>query len=418
MFQEKTGYVNWQLIAKADLESLQRTGDLSLMQTYAQGLIYSQLRKEDVQRIGNDTFVKLFKLSQLAVEYLLYVQDLLESTARAADMEYLQLQKQCMEAEAVAKGQRDKIAKVKKRVHKKKKALEECNSVIKEATVSRQNPMYGCRICKDKYYVSEKALEGHYRRWHPSSTMQPEEKQASPRFRREEETRQHPRTPQVSAEQVEERVKDVVQRETARLREVVEKLGEKVAASREDPGENRQYEREMLEQIQRLKNKMSELEARRNVPPEETKIEEEKEMRRPIVKKRPELSFNTFENEYKRPAPQIQPESEHEQKKEEPQSEMKTEVKSEPSVAPKQMVNNTITEAGSINIEAIITRPKEVGVEGERILRPAERPETVSVEIQSEALHEEDKAIVEEPLVSRVKGTIKDAEVGKVVQSI
>jgi len=457
MFQEKTGYINWELISKADIESLQRTGDLSLMQNYAQGLVFSQLRKEDVERIGNPTFVKLFKLSQLSIEYLLYVQDLLESTARAADMEYLQLQKQCMEIEAVAKEQRDKISKIKKKVHSKKKTIQECDSLIKGATVNRQKAIYPCRICKDKYYVSQNTLDSHYKRRHPTFTIQPEERQRSPRFYKAKTEV----APQITTEEIEAKVKDTIYRETSKLREMLDILNEKlIAAEQHDPGKNKVYEKEMQDQIQKLKNKVIELEERKAVVEPQTRKEVIEEIPKTIERKKLELTFDSFENEYKRPEQlkehedesitESQPKDElkatkDEQKKELKEitrDELKETIRDEPKeitrdeqekeerredrrriteeeqeevkieqIEPekKRILNITIEEAGSINIQAVV-KPKEV--EEEKVIVP--KSEKVSVEVQNEEI----KTKEEEPIVTYVKGTIKKAEVGKVIRVI
>ena len=49
---------------------------------------YSKLRKEDVDRIGDPAMIKLFKLSQLTMEYMQFSQGLMENLIEGIDVKY------------------------------------------------------------------------------------------------------------------------------------------------------------------------------------------------------------------------------------------------------------------------------------------------------------------------------------------
>jgi len=242
-FQEKTGYINWEQISKVDVESLKKNGDLSLIQNYAQGLVYSDLRKTDLDKINNPNFVKLFKLSQLSIEYLLYVQDFLENVAKSTDAEYEQLRKECSESEQTAKEQRERIVKLKKDIHNKKRAISTYDFLIKEGAQRHDDPMFACRICKDKFYVSRKALQGHYKRRHPdvefddlsvgeidysrddlSDTMKENQRIQKNTKRNASQTPKNP--PKEIA--IEETVKDAVQKEMLKVQELLKGFDQKL----------------------------------------------------------------------------------------------------------------------------------------------------------------------------------------------
>lgn len=42
------------------------------MQVLLQNITFANLDRDDLERIGDQHFLKLFKLSQLSIEYLLY----------------------------------------------------------------------------------------------------------------------------------------------------------------------------------------------------------------------------------------------------------------------------------------------------------------------------------------------------------
>ena len=46
--------------------------DLRSLESLLQNITYAKVEREDVERFGDDYFVKLFRLSQLSIEYLIY----------------------------------------------------------------------------------------------------------------------------------------------------------------------------------------------------------------------------------------------------------------------------------------------------------------------------------------------------------
>jgi zinc finger protein DZIP1 len=55
-----------------DIERITTDVDLRTLETLLQNITYSLLDREDLERMGDAHFVKLFRLSQLSIEYLIY----------------------------------------------------------------------------------------------------------------------------------------------------------------------------------------------------------------------------------------------------------------------------------------------------------------------------------------------------------
>jgi hypothetical protein len=53
-----------------------------------QNLTYAHLDRDDMERLGDAHFVKLFRLSQLSIEYLIYTQNYLETLTKSLDLHY------------------------------------------------------------------------------------------------------------------------------------------------------------------------------------------------------------------------------------------------------------------------------------------------------------------------------------------
>ena len=55
-----------------DVDKVIREIDLKQLEGLLQNITYAQLDREDLERLGDQHFIKLFKISQLSIEYLLY----------------------------------------------------------------------------------------------------------------------------------------------------------------------------------------------------------------------------------------------------------------------------------------------------------------------------------------------------------
>ena len=58
------------------------------MEGLLQNLTYAHLDRDDLERLGDAHFVKLFRLSQLSIEYLIYTQNYLETLTKSLDLHY------------------------------------------------------------------------------------------------------------------------------------------------------------------------------------------------------------------------------------------------------------------------------------------------------------------------------------------
>jgi len=80
--------MNWRQIMNADVDKITQTCDLRMLEQLLQNITYANLDREDMERFGDENFLKLFKLSQMSIEYLVYTQNYLECLTRTLDMQY------------------------------------------------------------------------------------------------------------------------------------------------------------------------------------------------------------------------------------------------------------------------------------------------------------------------------------------
>ena len=80
--------MNLRSISSVSLDRIVRETDIDTLQLHLENLAFSDLTSLDVGMYGDEVFIKLFRLSQLTIEYLLNVQDTLASNLDALAVKY------------------------------------------------------------------------------------------------------------------------------------------------------------------------------------------------------------------------------------------------------------------------------------------------------------------------------------------
>jgi len=75
VFTEKTETLNWDMISQTDVNQIIQTTDVAYLETMLQNITNAQLKREDLKRFGDKNLIKLFKVGQLTLEYLLFAQN-------------------------------------------------------------------------------------------------------------------------------------------------------------------------------------------------------------------------------------------------------------------------------------------------------------------------------------------------------
>ena len=57
---------------QANSDKITSEVDLRSLEALLQNITYARVEREDIDRFGDENFLKLFKLSQLSIEYLIY----------------------------------------------------------------------------------------------------------------------------------------------------------------------------------------------------------------------------------------------------------------------------------------------------------------------------------------------------------
>jgi len=88
LYRERKGKVNWRNISNLDIDDLIGRGDVRALETYLSNITFANIEKEDLEKFGDATLLKLFRLSQYGLEYLLNSQNYLANQAYLLDNQY------------------------------------------------------------------------------------------------------------------------------------------------------------------------------------------------------------------------------------------------------------------------------------------------------------------------------------------
>ena len=87
-FQQRRGHLNLRALANINLDKLVREVDIDLLQSQIENITFCNLKEEDLRYLTDPQIIKLFRVSQLMMEYLLYSQDQLVENLNKLSVKY------------------------------------------------------------------------------------------------------------------------------------------------------------------------------------------------------------------------------------------------------------------------------------------------------------------------------------------
>ncbi|XP_018611529.1 zinc finger protein Dzip1-like isoform X2 [Scleropages formosus] len=164
-FRPRRESVDWRRISAIDVERVANELDVNTLQEHIMGITFCSVEHERCPHCQNPVdpvLLKLFRLAQLTVEYLLHSQDYLtlslqgaEEKVQASAQEREQLQRQLQK-------QTDEIKGMKEELKQRKKIIASQQSMINAGLGN----FHKCQHC-DKAFLNSSFLQSHMQRRHP-----------------------------------------------------------------------------------------------------------------------------------------------------------------------------------------------------------------------------------------------------------
>ena len=160
-FRKRYERVDWRKISSVDLDHISRTLDFNALQENILNITFCNIEAELDLRMIDPNFVKLFKLAQLTIEYLLHSQEYLTGVVGSFEEKIKAAQEESAKAKEELENQKKELTDVKKESHKRKKLLIAQQHLIHAGSGSYNK----CPFCS-KAFLNSSFLQSHITRRH------------------------------------------------------------------------------------------------------------------------------------------------------------------------------------------------------------------------------------------------------------
>ena len=157
----------------ADVDKISEQCDLRQLESLLQNITYANLDRDDMERLGDENFIKLFRLSQMSIEYLMYTQNYLECLTRTLDLQYKNSHEQTKDIREKTQRYNTELFNLKKENQIKSKTLATYEYLIKIPKEGDTSQAMKCSHCQ-KFFASEQYLRKHYQKRHPDANYDAE----------------------------------------------------------------------------------------------------------------------------------------------------------------------------------------------------------------------------------------------------
>lgn len=169
MFQKRHEKIDWRKLASVDVDRIAQEVDVDAIQNNILNVTYCAIEHELGYHGLDINFIKLFRLAQLTIEYLLHCQEYLQQCLEerdnkvlAANNEFQQLTTEKEKVVGELKKRNEAYKTLKKELQKYKKLIGDYQLMVRAGA----SGLYKCTCC-NKSFVSEFYLRSHIERRHP-----------------------------------------------------------------------------------------------------------------------------------------------------------------------------------------------------------------------------------------------------------
>ena len=131
-FQQKRIKLDLRSLSKLDLNRIVRDVDLDSLQSQLENIAFGQLNEDDLRFMTDQHIIKLFKISQLTIEYLLYAQEQLTTSLHGLATKYADKKRTLLRKREEMNCLNESSKTLKKQLQLKKKGIDTLEALIKE----------------------------------------------------------------------------------------------------------------------------------------------------------------------------------------------------------------------------------------------------------------------------------------------
>ncbi|KAG2463269.1 DZI1L protein, partial [Polypterus senegalus] len=167
-FRARRDGIDWRRFSALDVERVAREMDVQTLQDYLDSVTFCNLDSERCPHCRNPldpVLLKVFRMSQLTTEYLLYSQEYLNAKAAEQEEKLVQLIEEQERQQLEISKLQSKLQATRQESHNRKKMIASQQLLLQAGA----NNYHKCQLC-DKCFMSYSFLQGHMERRHPEVT--------------------------------------------------------------------------------------------------------------------------------------------------------------------------------------------------------------------------------------------------------
>eukprot|EP00600_Ochromonadales_sp_CCMP1393_P003028 CAMPEP_0174989194 /NCGR_PEP_ID=MMETSP0004_2-20121128/20579_1 /TAXON_ID=420556 /ORGANISM="Ochromonas sp., Strain CCMP1393" /LENGTH=1304 /DNA_ID=CAMNT_0016242561 /DNA_START=94 /DNA_END=4008 /DNA_ORIENTATION=- len=147
-FQQRRGHLNLRSLAAVNIEKLVREVDVDTLQAHVENITFCNLREEDLRYLTDPQIVKLFRVSQLMLEYLLFSQDKLVDNLNLLSKKYNNKKRGLTKKRRELVELEESTKLLRNQVKAKKQNISTLEDLLKEANRTREKELRKLRLHK------------------------------------------------------------------------------------------------------------------------------------------------------------------------------------------------------------------------------------------------------------------------------
>ncbi|XP_058513075.1 cilium assembly protein DZIP1L [Ochotona princeps] len=222
-FQPRRESIDWRRISALDVERVARELDVATLQENISGVTFCNLDRETCSRCGqpvDPALLKVLRLAQLSIEYLLHCQDCLSSSVAQLEARLQASLGQQQRGQQELGRQADELKGVREESRRRRKMISALQQLLMQTGAHNYHT---CHLC-DKTFMNATFLRGHIQRRHAATVADStgKLKQEEPVEKVLEELRAKLKWTQdeLEAQRVAERQRQLQEAELTRQREI------------------------------------------------------------------------------------------------------------------------------------------------------------------------------------------------------
>lgn len=171
-FSQRQERLNWRALSSPTVLEALKNGDIETLQSVIQNFTFAELTRQDLEYFKSSSMIQLFKLTQLACEYMIHCQDRMLGQNQSLQQSYNALVNYEAGMQDQVKNNERDILRLKEILAQKKRGMKELENAIRQPETAKgiTKAVVGmnarkCTYCP-KYFISEKYLNAHLERRH------------------------------------------------------------------------------------------------------------------------------------------------------------------------------------------------------------------------------------------------------------